>query len=97
MGIGADLYLKRIIEDKTAKYQPLIGHAGAPLSETALHLVEALASKRPNLGRKRPRTNTHNQEMDKLALAQDKKIVTALLQQLSDLAASRLLQTLAHR
>ena len=63
-----------------------IGHAGTLLSETALHLAEALASKRPNLGRKRHRTDNHNTETDKLALAQDKKIMTGLLQQLSDLA-----------
>ena len=114
VGFGADLNLKRKIEEKTAKYQPLIqalseewgrvtfvcipiGHAGTLLSESALHLAEALASKRPNLGRKRPRTDNHSPETDKLALTHDKKIMTALLQQLSDLAATRLLQILAHR
>ena len=114
VGFGADLNLKRKIEEKTAKYQPLIqalskewgrvtfvcipiGHAGTLLTETALHLAEALASKRPNLGRKRPKTTDQNQEMDKRALAQDKKIMFNLLQQLSDLAASRLLHILAHR
>ena len=74
-----------------------IGHAGTLLSEAALHLAEALARKRPSLNRKRRKTNNHIEETDKLALAQDKKIATNLLQQLSDLAASRLLQIAAHR
>ncbi len=54
----------------------------------------ALATRRPRVGQaktdKDPATDRH-------ALPHDRKLANNLLQQLSDLAATRLLQTLAHR
>ena len=111
MGFGSDLNLKAKLDEKTLKYQPLldelkkdwggvhlvcvpIGHAGTLLAETAEHLAMALATRRPQAGRAKadadPTTDRH-------ALPHDRKLANNLLQQLSDLAATRLLQTLAHR
>jgi hypothetical protein len=111
VGFGSDLNLKAKLEEKTLKYQPLleelkrewgdvrlvcvpIGHAGTLLAETAEHLARALATRRP-----RPDLTKADEEptTDRHALPHDRKLANRLLQQLSDLAATRLLQTLAHR
>jgi hypothetical protein len=111
VGFGSDLNLKTKLEEKTQKYQPLIeelkkdwggvhlvcvpiGHAGTLLAETAEHLAVALATRRPRASHDKP---TDDPPTDRHALPHDKKITNNLLLQLSDLAANRLLQTLAHR
>lgn len=68
-----------------------IGHVGRLLAETAAHL--ALAIGRPCVGGNK--TND-DPTIDRHALPHT-KLANRLLQQLSDLAATRLLQTLAHR
>ncbi len=108
MGFGSDLNLKAKLDEKALKYQPLlyelkkdwgdahlvcvpIGHAGALLAETAEHLDMSLATRRPQDGQaktaKDPTTDRH-------APPHDKRLANNLLQQLADLAATRLLQTL---
>jgi hypothetical protein len=111
VGFGSDLNLKAKSEEKTQKYQPLIeelkkdwggvhlvcipiGHAGTLLAETAEHLAVALATRRP---RARQNKTADDPPADRHALPHDRKLANNLLLQLSDLAATRLLQTLAHR
>jgi hypothetical protein len=75
-----------------------IGHAGTLLGETAVHLAKALATRRPNLsGGKRKSTKENEPDVDLHALQHDTALANRLLQQLSNLAATRLLQLLAHR
>ena len=71
-----------------------IGHAGTLLAETADHLSLALATRRPQAGRGKA---TDDPATDRHALFYDRKVANTLLQQLSDLAATRLLRILAHR
>ena len=111
VGFGSDLNLKAKLEEKTLKYQPLldelkkdwggvhlvcvpIGHAGTLLAETAEHLAMALATRRPQVGQAK---TVDDPTADRHALTHDRRLANNLLQQLSDLAATRLLQTLAHR
>ncbi len=111
VGFGSDLNLKAKLEEKTQKYQPLIeelqkdwggvhlvcvpiGHAGTLLAETAEHLAVALATRRPRASQSKL---PDDPPADRHALPHDRKIANNLLLQLSDLAATRLLQTLAHR
>lgn len=108
VGFGSDLNLRAKIDDKTKKYQPLItelqkdwgyvnliyipiGHAGAMLGESAHHLAAAMATRRPSQGPKPSKTT-----IDRHALQHDTKTANRLLQQLSDLAAKRLLQIPTH-
>ncbi len=71
---------------------------GTLLGETAVHLSQALAMRRPNLsGGKRKTTKDNEPVVDHHALQHDTTLANRLLQQLSNLAATRLLQTLAHR
>lgn len=66
-----------------------IGHEGALLAETAAHLALAVASERPNVGGKKDRDDPPT---DRHTLSShDLKLANRLLQQLSDLAATRLL------
>jgi hypothetical protein len=75
-----------------------IGHAGTLLGETAVHLAQALATRRPSLiGGKRKTTTDAEPNIDRHALQHDTSLANRLLQQLSNLAATRLLQLLAHR
>ncbi len=98
------------IRRKTQKYQPLleeppkdrdpvslvcapIGHASTLLAETADHLALALATRRPQGSGKA----TGDPATDRHALSHDRKLANTVLQQLSDLAATRLLRILAHK
>jgi hypothetical protein len=109
VGFGSDLNLKTKLEEKTSKYQPLmdelkkewgnvhlvcvpIGHAGTLLAETAEHLAMALATRRPQAGRGQAPDDLST---DRHALPHDRKLANQLLNQLSDLAATRLLHILA--
>ncbi len=75
-----------------------IGHAGTLLGETATHMAMALASRRPNSsGGKRKTKNDNEPNIDRHALQQDTTLANRLLQQFSDLATTKLLQTIAHR
>ena len=71
-----------------------IGHAGTLLAETAEHLAMALATRRPQAAQGK----THEDlATDHHALPHDRRLANNLLVQLSDLAATRLLHTIAHR
>jgi hypothetical protein len=74
-----------------------IGHAGTTLRDTAGHLAEALARRRPGLSGRKRTTTTDKDNIDRHALKQDAILAHDLLLQLTTLASTRLLQTLAHR
>ena len=74
-----------------------IGHAGTTLGETAVQLAEALARRRPGLSGRKRKTTSDKINIDRHALQQDAILANRLLLQLTDLASTRLLQTLAHR
>ena len=79
-----------------------VGHAGTLLNRTAEELATALSTVRPGMSKKRKRTQQQQEDdkepkKDKNAFYHDLKIAKGLLDKVSDLASSRLLQILAFR
>ena len=70
-----------------------IGYTGTLPAKTAEHLAVALATRRPQAGQGKAADDL---SADRHALPHDRRIANNLLLQLSDLAATRLLHTLAH-
>ena len=74
-----------------------VGHAGTTLKETQRHLAQALSATRPEIERRRARREVLNPETDTAARTLDSSLFKNLMQALTKLAHTRLLDIIHYR